>query len=129
MSIGGRRRPHASSSGGRSIDPSLQPSQGDSLTGDRDQLADPTDRRDQLGDGVLGGSTWTTRACELAVAISEAQRKEILEMNWLIDGINRNGPASTREEAQQRPVPEYEVDANLVCNQDCRSTGSRPGEQ
>lgn len=56
------------------------------------------------------------RVCDLAVDISEAQRREILEMDWLIDDIEENGPASTREEAEQRPVPTYEVDANLVCD-------------
>ena len=58
------------------------------------------------------------RVCELAVEISEAQRREILEMDWLIDDINENGAASTPQEAEQRPVPEYEVDADLVCNPD-----------
>lgn len=58
------------------------------------------------------------RVCELAVAISEAQRREILEMDWLIEDINENGVASTLEDAQQRPVPEYEVDAETVCNPD-----------
>lgn len=58
------------------------------------------------------------RVCELAVAISEAQRREILEMDWLIEDINANGAASTLEEAQERPVPEYEVGAETVCNPD-----------
>lgn len=58
------------------------------------------------------------RVCELAVAISEAQRREIQEMDWLIDDINENGPASTLEEAQERPVPTYEVDAVTECNPD-----------
>lgn len=58
------------------------------------------------------------RVCELAVAISEAQRREILEMDWLIEDINENGAASTLEDAQERPVPEYEVDAETVCNPD-----------
>src|SRR3546814_7982777 len=39
------------------------------------------------------------RVCELAVEISEAQRREIEEMEWLIGDINENGAASTREEA------------------------------
>ena len=55
------------------------------------------------------------RACELAVEISEAQRREILEMEWLIDDIQENGPASTPAEAQQRPVPEFEVAADRTC--------------
>lgn len=58
------------------------------------------------------------RVCELAVAISEAQRREILEMDWLIEDINENGAASTLEDAQERPVPEYQVDAETVCNPD-----------
>lgn len=56
------------------------------------------------------------RVCELAVAISEAQRREIFEMDWLIDDINENGPASTRAEARERAVPTYEVDAVTECD-------------
>jgi hypothetical protein len=55
------------------------------------------------------------RVCELAVEISEAQRREILEMDWLIDDIERNGVASTAEEAQTRPVPDYEEPADRHC--------------
>ncbi|MBW3548691.1 MAG: DUF305 domain-containing protein [Actinobacteria bacterium] len=58
------------------------------------------------------------RVCELAVAISEAQRREILEMDWLIEDISENGAASTLADVQERPVPEYEVDAETVCNPD-----------
>lgn len=58
------------------------------------------------------------RVCDLAVAISEAQRKEIDEMDWLIDDINENGPASTRAEARERPVPKYEADAETECDPD-----------
>jgi hypothetical protein len=58
------------------------------------------------------------RVCRLAVEISEAQRREILEMEWLIDDINDNGAASTLAEAEQRPVPEYEVSADRVCDPD-----------
>lgn len=47
------------------------------------------------------------RVCELAVAISEAQRREIAEMEWLIEDIDRNGVATTASEAQERPVPEF----------------------
>ena len=56
------------------------------------------------------------RVCELAVAISEAQRREIREMDWLIEDIKQNGVASTPEEAEERPVPKYEVDAVTVCD-------------
>jgi hypothetical protein len=55
------------------------------------------------------------RVCELAVEISEAQRREILEMDWLIDDIEGNGVASTAEEAQARPVPDYEEPADRQC--------------
>jgi hypothetical protein len=55
------------------------------------------------------------RVCELARSISEAQRREILEMEWLIEDINRNGEASTPEEAEARAVPEFEVSADRRC--------------
>ena len=56
------------------------------------------------------------RVCELAVEISEAQRREIAEMDWLIDDINENGPASTREAAEARPVPSFLGDAVTECD-------------
>lgn len=55
------------------------------------------------------------RVCELAVEISEAQRREILEMDWLIDDIERNGIAATTEEADARPVPDFEEPADREC--------------
>ena len=55
------------------------------------------------------------RVCELAVEISEAQRREILEMDWLIDDINENGAASTPDEASERPVPQFDVSADREC--------------
>jgi hypothetical protein len=55
------------------------------------------------------------RVCELAVEISEAQRREILEMEWLIDDIGRNGAAATRAEAEARPVPDFDVRADRQC--------------
>jgi hypothetical protein len=55
------------------------------------------------------------RVCELAVAISEAQRREIYEMEWLIDDIERNGVAATPEEADARPVPPFEERADRRC--------------
>lgn len=58
------------------------------------------------------------RVCRLAVEISEAQRREILEMDWLIDDIAENGVVSTPAAARERPVPEYDVDADLVCDPD-----------
>lgn len=55
------------------------------------------------------------RVCQLAVEISEAQRREIFEMDWLIEDIERNGLATTTEEAQERPVPEYKESAERQC--------------
>ena len=55
------------------------------------------------------------RACELAVGIIEAQRREIDEMDWLIADIDANGPAETAEEAAARPVPEFEGTSIRSC--------------
>lgn len=55
------------------------------------------------------------RVCRLAVEIIEAQMREIEEMEWLIEDIEENGIASTPEEAQARPVPEFEVSALRDC--------------
>ena len=49
------------------------------------------------------------RVRELADGIIAAQLREIDEMNWLLDDIRENGIAATEEEAQQRPVPEFEA--------------------
>jgi hypothetical protein len=56
------------------------------------------------------------RVCELAVEISEAQRREILEMDWLIEDITRNGIAATPEDAQARAVPDYSRPAERECS-------------
>jgi magnesium-transporting ATPase (P-type) len=48
------------------------------------------------------------RVRELADEIIEAQRREIKEMNWLIEDIRDNGIVSTQAEAETRPVPEFE---------------------
>ena len=48
------------------------------------------------------------RVQELANSIITAQRKEIAEMKWLIDDIEKNGIAATDEEAAARPVPKFE---------------------
>jgi uncharacterized protein (DUF305 family) len=48
------------------------------------------------------------RASEFQVAIMEAQRREIAEMTWLIDDIERNGPAVSAEEARARSIPDFE---------------------
>jgi hypothetical protein len=51
------------------------------------------------------------RVRELADGITKAQREEIKEMDWLIEDIERNGPATTEQEARQRPVPDFEGQA------------------
>lgn len=58
------------------------------------------------------------RVCELAVEISEAQRREIFEMDWLIQDIQDNGIATTPEQAQARSVPDYEEPAERQCPTD-----------
>jgi len=55
------------------------------------------------------------RVCELAVEISEAQRREIDEMEWLIGDISENGVAATPAQAAARPVPDFEGDAERRC--------------
>ena len=47
------------------------------------------------------------RVRDLADEIIEAQRREIREMEWLIEDIRTNGIAETQEEAESRPVPEF----------------------
>jgi hypothetical protein len=51
------------------------------------------------------------RVRELADTITATQRKEIKEMDWLVEDIEENGPATTAEEAEQRPVPDFEGSA------------------
>jgi len=48
------------------------------------------------------------RVRELADDIIKAQRKEIKEMEWLIDDIKANGLVTTEAEKQARPVPKFE---------------------
>jgi hypothetical protein len=47
------------------------------------------------------------RVCRLAEEIIVAQRREIAEMEWLIEDIGQSGPAETPQEAEQRSVPEF----------------------
>ena len=55
------------------------------------------------------------RVCELAVAISEAQHREIAEMKWLIADIEENGEAETAAEAEARPLPSFPASAAREC--------------
>lgn len=52
------------------------------------------------------------RVRELANRIIRAQRKEIAEMQWLIDDIAANGVAATRDAALARPVPRFQGPLN-----------------
>ena len=55
------------------------------------------------------------RVCQLASDIIEAQLREIDQMDWLIEDIRQNGEAETLEQAQLRPVPEFEVPTLREC--------------
>ncbi|WP_339880823.1 DUF305 domain-containing protein [uncultured Algoriphagus sp.] len=48
------------------------------------------------------------RVRKLAEEIIKAQRREIMEMQWLINDIRENGVVETEEEEKNRPVPKYE---------------------
>lgn len=50
------------------------------------------------------------RVRKLADEIIEAQRREIMEMEWLIDDIERNGPAATAQAAAARPLPDFSTE-------------------
>jgi len=45
----------------------------------------------------------------LADGIIEAQRREIAEMDWLIDDIAMHGKATTASKARARPVPDFQA--------------------
>ncbi|MBL4803329.1 MAG: DUF305 domain-containing protein [Alphaproteobacteria bacterium] len=48
------------------------------------------------------------RVRQLADDIIKAQRKEIKEMDWLINDIKQNGLVETQAEALERPLPKFE---------------------
>lgn len=47
------------------------------------------------------------RVRRLADDIIEAQRREIREMEWLIEDIEANGVAASEADAEDRPVPDF----------------------
>jgi hypothetical protein len=51
------------------------------------------------------------RVRELADGISETQRREIKEMDWLLSDIGAHGIAATQAEADARPVPAFTDDS------------------
>ncbi|WP_233404121.1 DUF305 domain-containing protein [Actinotalea solisilvae] len=55
------------------------------------------------------------RVCELAVEIIKAQQREIAEMDWLIQDIERNGIATSPADADSRAVPDFEGTALRSC--------------
>jgi Domain of unknown function (DUF305) len=55
------------------------------------------------------------RVCRLAADISEAQREEISEMEWLIEDIEENGVADTPEAAAARQAPQSSEPAERRC--------------
>lgn len=52
------------------------------------------------------------RVRHLADEIIRAQRREIKEMEWLIEDIRNNGLAETEADAEERPVPDFEGELN-----------------
>ncbi|WP_434783434.1 DUF305 domain-containing protein [Haloferula sargassicola] len=50
------------------------------------------------------------RVRKLADEIIAAQRREIKEMEWLIEDIRKNGVALSTEDVADRPVPEFNSD-------------------
>ena len=48
------------------------------------------------------------RVRKLADEIIKAQRREIMEMQWLINDIKENGIVETEEERKNRPIPKFE---------------------
>ncbi len=50
------------------------------------------------------------RVRKLADGIIETQRREIKEMEWLLDDIRRNGIASTQDEGAKRAVPKFQAE-------------------
>jgi len=55
------------------------------------------------------------RVCRLAVGIIEAQQREIAEMDWLIEDIERNGLATTAAEADDRAAPDFPGTSLRTC--------------
>ncbi|KWV91897.1 DUF305 domain-containing protein [Erythrobacter sp. YT30] len=51
------------------------------------------------------------RVRKLADEIIKAQRREIREMEWLIEDIENNGKVKSEPEAAARPVPDFSADA------------------
>jgi hypothetical protein len=48
------------------------------------------------------------RVRKLADEIIKAQRREIMEMQWLINDIRKNGLVETEDEMKNRSLPKFE---------------------
>lgn len=48
------------------------------------------------------------RVKELAEEIIKAQRREIKEMKWLLEDIEKHGEVKTEDAASKRPIPNFE---------------------
>jgi DMSO reductase anchor subunit len=55
------------------------------------------------------------RVCALAVGIIEAQRREIAEMEWLLNDISAHGAATTFKAATTRPMPKFSGTSKRDC--------------
>ena len=53
------------------------------------------------------------RVRELADEIIKAQRREIMEMQWLINDIKENGIVESEAEKEKRPLPEFKGLLNM----------------
>lgn len=51
------------------------------------------------------------RVKALASEIIQAQEREIKEMEWLIEDIQKNGLVTSESEAEQRPIPDFSSSA------------------
>ncbi len=54
------------------------------------------------------------RVRKIADGIIKAQRKEIKEMEWLLDDISKNGAITNKSEIYKRPVPNFEGKLNPI---------------
>lgn len=54
------------------------------------------------------------RVRKLADGIIKSQRREIKEMSWLIDDIQKNGVAKTDEEALKREAPQFDAASSTI---------------
>ncbi|MDT0691652.1 hypothetical protein RM549_17805 [Salegentibacter sp. F188] len=69
----------------------------------------PVHPRHCSGQVLLQDYLWDfLRTRELPDKIIKAQRREIMEMQWLINDIRENGIVETEEEKKERPVPDFE---------------------